>query len=164
VDLAIGVSFVLALALVIAMMCLQGHRSSEAENQGELTLAEGLVYWQVLVWCICVVYYLFRFMTLGTAINEKHASTSTLMTEQINLSLRMLRKPQKKAELIVANNVLKLATKLLKELEAPRKVSGISLSPMLFHVTRIVVLSAFSAVVSDSLGVKLKLFKLQKAF
>jgi len=112
----------LALALVVSMMILTANRAEAQETQQEITVSEGLLYWQVLTWCLWTVYYLFRFMTLGTAINEKHANTSTLMTEQINLSLRMLRKPQKKAELIVANNVLKLATKLLKELEAPRKV------------------------------------------
>jgi hypothetical protein len=37
------------------------------------------------------------------------------------------------------------------------------MSPLLYQITRIVVLSALSTVISDSLGFKLKLFKLNKA-
>lgn len=73
----------------------------------------------------------------------------------------MVRSPHKKAQLAIANNVLKLAQKLLKELEAPRKISGISISPFLYNITRVVVLSAFSTVASDLLGFNLRLWKLK---
>ena len=36
------------------------------------------------------------------------------MTEQLNLYLQMEKNPEKKDDLMIANNVLKLATKLLK--------------------------------------------------
>ena len=36
------------------------------------------------------------------------------MTEQLNLYLQMEKNPAKKDDLMIANNVLKLATKLLK--------------------------------------------------
>ena len=48
-----------------------------------------------------------------------------------------------------------------QELEAPKKVSGISISPFLYNITRLVVLSAMSAVISNLFGIKLKLFKLK---
>lgn len=58
--------------------------------------------------------YLMRFMTLGLKINKKYRNLSVLITEQINLYLQMEQKPHKKEELMVANNVLKLAEDLLK--------------------------------------------------
>lgn len=67
----------------------------------------------------------------------------------------------KSEDLVLANNVLKVASKLLREFEQPNKISGISMSPWMYHVTRVVVLSAFSAVVSDMLGFKLKLWKVK---
>ena len=39
------------------------------------------------------------------------------MTEQLNLYLKMEKNPAKKDELMIANNVLKLATKLLKVID-----------------------------------------------
>lgn len=55
-----------------------------------------------------------RFMTLGAMINKKYSSLSVLITEQINMYLHMEQKPQKKDELTLANNVLKLVSVLLK--------------------------------------------------
>ena len=73
----------------------------------------------------------------------------------------MLRKPSRAKELAAVLNLLKLTIKLLKELESSKRGSDISLSPTLFHATRIVVLSALSALISDWLGIKLRvgLFK-----
>jgi len=73
-------------------------------------------------------------MTLGSKINKKYRNLSVLITEQvnyftffrkfritnvnyfvkINLYLQMEQKPDKKEELMLANNVLKLAADLLK--------------------------------------------------
>lgn len=53
-------------------------------------------------------------MTLGAMINKKYSSLSVLITEQINMYLHMEQKPQKKDELTLANNVLKLVSVLLK--------------------------------------------------
>lgn len=63
-----------------------------------------------LVLCI----YQLRFVTLGSKINRKFRNNTVLMTEQLNLYLQMEKNPAKKDDLIIANNVLKLATKLLK--------------------------------------------------
>lgn len=73
-------------------------------------------------------------MTLGSKINKKYRNLSVLITEQVNYStffrkfqmtnlnyfvkinlyLQMEQKPDKKEELMLANNVLKLAADLLK--------------------------------------------------
>ena len=53
-------------------------------------------------------------MTLGANINKKYSNLSVLITEQINLYLHMEQKPQKKDDLMLANNVLKLVSVLLK--------------------------------------------------
>ena len=66
------------------------------------------------MWCMALGVYLLRFMTLGLRINKKYRNLSVLITEQINLYLQMEQKPHKKEELMVANNVLKLAECLLK--------------------------------------------------
>lgn len=64
--------------------------------------------------CFAIGIYLIRFMTLGAMINKKYSSLSVLITEQINMYLHMEQKPQKKDELNLANNVLKLVSVLLK--------------------------------------------------
>ena len=78
------------------------------------TYLDFLCNWELLVWCLSLGVYLLRFMTLGLKINKKYRNLSVLITEQINLYLQMEQKPHKKEELIVANNVLKLAEDLLK--------------------------------------------------
>ncbi|OAD54155.1 Putative homeodomain transcription factor, partial [Eufriesea mexicana] len=79
----------------------------------------------------------------------------------INLYLQIEQKPHKKEELMVANNVLKLAADLIKELECPFKISGLSANPYLYTITKVVLLSALSAVLSELLGFKLKLHKIK---
>jgi hypothetical protein len=78
----------------------------------------------------------------------------------MNVYLRLLVKPHKKEKLLVSNNVLKLASKLLKELNSPNKVSGLTMNPLLYNITRVVVLSAFSSTASEFFGFKLKLWKM----
>ena len=96
---------------------------------------------------------------------------------QINLYLKMEKKPNKKDELTLVNNVLKLATKLLKvrpppssasrsssppplsppqELDAPFRLYGLTMNPLLYNITQVVILSAVSGVISDLLGFNLK--------
>lgn len=119
-------------------------------------------------------------MTLGTKINKKYRNLSVLIIEQINLNLQLEQKPHKKEEFNVANNVLKLAIDLLKvkiqelfcmckwmqifyfqELENPFKISGLPANPILYNVTKLVILSALSGVFSELLGFKLKLHKIK---
>lgn len=80
---------------------------------------------------------------------------------QINLFCCMEHKPHKKEELALANQVLKLARELLKELERPFRISGLSMNPLLKNVMKIIIVSAISGALSDMLGFKLKLYKIK---
>lgn len=116
---------------------------------------------EALLWSSAVGIFLLRFMTLGNKINRKYRSISVLITEQINLYLQIEQKPQKKEELMVSNSVLKLAADLLKELESPFKISGLSANPYLYTTIKVVIMSALSGVLSEMLGFKLKLHKIK---
>lgn len=153
VDVIVSSSFLIFLLMLI-LMCLQLLRDAEI-------YLDYLCNWELLVWCMALGVYLLRFMTLGLRINKKYRNLSVLITEQINLYLQMEQKPHKKEELMVANNVLKLAECLLKELESPFKISGISANPFVLNVTKVVILSAFSAILTELLGFKLKLYKIK---
>ena len=50
---------------------------------------------------------------------------------------------------------------VFQELESPFKISGLSANPFLYNITKVVVLSAFSAVLTELLGFKLKLYKIK---
>ncbi|KAF6025332.1 PHTF1 [Bugula neritina] len=117
--------------------------------------------WELSLCCLALMIYLLRFYSLGTRITKKYRNLSTIITEQINLYLHMEQKPYKKEELLVANAVLKLAESLIKEIESPYKMSTTVINPVVFNVTRVAMLSAFSAVISELLGFKLKLHKVK---
>ncbi|XP_069085767.1 protein PHTF2 [Pleurodeles waltl] len=117
--------------------------------------------WELVIWCISLTLFLLRFVTLGSETNKKYSNTSILLTEQINLYLKMEKKPNKKEELTLVNNVLKLATKLLKELDTPFRLYGLTMNPLLYNITQVVILSAVSGVISDLLGFNLKLWKIK---
>lgn len=114
-----------------------------------------------MVWCAALMVFLLRLATLGAETNRKYSNASVLLTEQINLYLKMEKKPNKKDELNIVNNVLRLATKLLKELDAPFRLLGLTVNPLIYNITRVVILSAISAVVSDLLGFNIRLWKIK---
>jgi hypothetical protein len=80
---------------------------------------------------------------------------------KINGYLQIEKLAEKKEELTIVNNVLKLASDLLKEIEKPFRISGLSVSPWIYNITKVVILSAFSAVLSELFGFKLKLYKIK---
>lgn len=153
VDCIVSAAFVITLCLV-SFLCMELLKESQYLHQSLYNL-------EVLCWCLVLGVFLLRFMTLGSKINKKYRNLSVLITEQINLYLQMEQKPNKKEELMLANNVLKLAADLLKELESPFKISGLSANPYLYNLTKVVVLSALSGVLSEMLGFKLKLHKIK---
>ncbi|KAG8274501.1 regulation of nucleic acid-templated transcription, partial [Homalodisca vitripennis] len=51
--------------------------------------------------------------------------------------------------------------RMLQELESPFKISGLSANPYLYTITKVVILSALSGVLSEMLGFKLKLHKIK---
>lgn len=61
----------------------------------------------------------------------------------------------------VSNNLFNYVKYFFQELENPFKISGISANPILYNVTKLVILSALSGVLSEMLGFKLKLHKIK---
>ncbi|CEG50268.1 homeodomain transcription factor 2 isoform x3 [Plasmopara halstedii] len=154
-DEIVSTSFLIILVLLVVM-------GMQAVSEGSTSPSyESIVHIEVAIWCMLSSVFMLRFMMLGSNINKKYQNTSLLLTEQMNVYLRLLAKPHKKEKLLVSNNVLKLACKLLKELNSPNKVSGLTMNPLLYNITRVVVLSAFSSTASDFFGFKLKLWKLK---
>ena len=50
----------------------------------------GLTRLQLLVWCCFISFFLLRYLTLGSNTNNRYRDTSVLLTEQINVQLRIL--------------------------------------------------------------------------
>lgn len=152
VDVIVSAAFLLTL-LLLAFLSVEWLKDS-VHLHSQLIL-------EALLWSCSLGIFLSRFMTLGNEINRKYRSISVLITEQINLYLQIEQKPHKKEELMVSNSVLKLAADLLKELESPFKISGLSANPYLYTTVKVVILSALSGVLSEILGFKLKLHKIK---
>ncbi|CAK1547203.1 unnamed protein product [Leptosia nina] len=126
-----------------------------------ITLERGWLL-EAMIWSGCLGVYLLRLLTLGSNVNRKYRGClSAILTEQINLHLAIEQRPESKEQLTVANNVLKLAADLLKELDSPFKISGICANHYLYTITKVVILSALSGVLSEMLGFKLKLHKIK---
>ncbi|KAL6464456.1 hypothetical protein MHYP_G00267730 [Metynnis hypsauchen] len=153
VDVIVSSIFLLALSLAFTI-CAQLLHSHH-------TFLDWESNWELLVWGAALLVFLLRLATLGAETNHKYSNASVLLTEQINLYLKMEKKPDKKDELSIVNNVLKLATKLLKELDTPFRLLGLTVNPLIYNITRVVILSAVSAVVSDLLGFNIRLWKIK---
>ncbi|XP_076598624.1 putative homeodomain transcription factor 1 [Chaetodon auriga] len=153
VDVIVSTIFLLALSIsfIICAQLLHSHK----------TFLESLTNWELMVWASSLILFLLRLATLGSETNCKYSNSSVLLTEQINLYLKMEKKPNKKEELNIVNNVLKLATKLMKELDTPFRLLGLTVNPLIYNITRVVILSAVSAVVSDLLGFNIRLWKIK---
>ncbi|XP_070814358.1 putative homeodomain transcription factor 1 [Chaetodon trifascialis] len=153
VDVIVSTIFLLALSIsfIICAQLLHSHK----------TFLESLINWELMVWASSLILFLLRLATLGSETNCKYSNSSVLLTEQINLYLKMEKKPNKKEELNIVNNVLKLATKLMKELDTPFRLLGLTVNPLIYNITRVVILSAVSAVVSDLLGFNIRLWKIK---
>ncbi|RVE51265.1 hypothetical protein evm_004069 [Chilo suppressalis] len=153
VDVIVSAAFMLTLIL-LACVSAQLLRDS-------ITLERGWLI-EAMLWSTCLGIYLLRLLTLGSNVNRKYRGClSAILTEQINLHLAMEQRPESKEQLTVANNVLKLAADLLKELDSPFKISGICANHYLYTITKVVILSALSGVLSEMLGFKLKLHKIK---
>ncbi|XP_018111250.1 protein PHTF2 isoform X1 [Xenopus laevis] len=153
VDVIVSSAFLLTISVVF-ICCAQLLHVYE-------TFFDCQYNWELVIWCISLTLFLLRFVTLGSETSKKYSNTSILLTEQINLYLKMEKKPNKKEELTLVNNVLKLATKLLKELDSPFRLYGLTMNPLLYNITQVVILSAVSGVISDLLGFNLKLWKIK---
>jgi hypothetical protein len=155
IDSIISCTFLCGVALCSAV-CI---RFLQDDN---FLSADSLLNRQLVVWCVCIWTFMMRFMSIGFRINKKYRTCHQMViTEQINLYLQMEKKPAKKEEFMVVNNVLKLAADLLKEIENPFKISGLGVNPWVYNITKVVILSAASAVLSELFGFKLKLYKIK---
>ncbi|KAJ2946059.1 hypothetical protein O0L34_g4978 [Tuta absoluta] len=153
VDVIVSAAFMLTLIL-LACVSAQLLRESIVLERGWLL--------EAMVWSVCLGIYLLRLLTLGSNVNKKYRGClSAILTEQINLHLAIEQRPDCKEQLTVANNVLKLAADLLKELDSPFKISGICANHYLYTIVKVVILSALSGVLSEMLGFKLKLHKIK---
>ncbi|KAJ6638242.1 Protein phtf [Pseudolycoriella hygida] len=128
VDVIVSVTLILSIVLV-SFLCAESLNDSVQQH------------WQynleVFVWSCSLGCFILRFMTLGTATNAKYRSVSILITEQINLYLKMEQNPEKKQKFSSANNVLKLAADLLKIISLFVISGGATLQVMLkdhFHI------------------------------
>jgi hypothetical protein len=153
VDIIVSVSF-LGTCFLIVLMCIEILKNPDS-------FLVHLYNWEMMSWGFVLGLVMLRLITLGSKINKKYRNLSILLTEQINLYLQMEQKPFKKEQFSLANNVLKLAAELLKELDSPFKISGIAANPILYNISRVVILSAFSGVLTEMLGFKLKLWKIK---
>ncbi|XP_075973537.1 putative homeodomain transcription factor isoform X2 [Anticarsia gemmatalis] len=153
VDVIVSAAFMLTLML---LACVSAQLLKDT-----VTLECGWLL-EAMVWSCCLGIYLLRLLTLGSNVNRKYRGClSAILTEQINLHLAIEQRPESKEQLTVANNVLKLAADLLKELDSPFKISGICANHYLYTITKVVILSALSGVLSEMLGFKLKLHKIK---
>ncbi|XP_069489464.1 protein PHTF1 isoform X2 [Ambystoma mexicanum] len=149
------VSSIFLLTLSIAFICcaqvLHGHA----------TFLSFVYNWELLIWETALLIFLLRLTSLGSETIRKYSNVSILLTEQINLYLKMEKKPNKKEQLAIVNNVLKLSTKLLKELDTPFRLYGLTKNPLIHNITRVVILSAVSGVISDLFGFNIRLWKIK---
>ncbi|CAH8441128.1 unnamed protein product [Schistosoma turkestanicum] len=120
-----------------------------------------LTNWDILGLSFGIIVFLYRFILLGTKITKKYRNFSVLITEQINLYLSMESKPHKKEDLMLTFQVLRLVEGLLKEVDGPFRVCGWTLNPLVYNIFKLVLLSCVSTLLSESLGFKLKLYKLK---
>ncbi|XP_059924985.1 putative homeodomain transcription factor 1 isoform X2 [Gadus macrocephalus] len=153
VDVIVSTIFLLALSIcfIICAQLLHNYK----------TFLDSVLNWELMVWAFALLLFLLRLATLGSETNSKYSNASVLLTEQINLYLRIEKKPNKKEELVLVNNVLKLAMKLMKELDTPFRLLGLTVNPLIYNITKVVILSAVSAVVSDRLGFNIRLWKIK---
>uniref|UniRef100_A0A8D0FBA5 Putative homeodomain transcription factor 1 n=1 Tax=Strix occidentalis caurina TaxID=311401 RepID=A0A8D0FBA5_STROC len=140
-----------AAAFLLPIQVLKGHK----------TFLNAAYNWEFLIWEAALLLFLLRLASLGSETNKKYSNISILLTEQINLYLKMEKKPNKKEQLSLVNNVLKLSTKLLKELDTPFRLYGLTMNPLIYNITRVVILSAVSGVISDLLGFNIRLWKIK---
>ncbi|KAI1305285.1 Protein phtf [Halotydeus destructor] len=156
VNVIVSASFLLAVVF-FTFLCMHLLRETNEPS------SSNLYCWEMLSWNLALGIFIMRLIILGSKMNLKYkGNLSVLIAEQINLYLQLEQKPHKKEELNLANHVLKLAADLLKQLETPLRISGFNANHYFYNITKVVVLSAFSALLTEMLGFKLKLHKIMK--
>jgi len=154
IDLIVSVACILTLASIL-YICHQMLKEDEPLTDIIIVNIE-IIAFGIFVGC-----FLLRFIVLSNSISKKFWNPSVLLTEQINIYLRQEEKPHKKEPLVLANNVLKLTSDLIKELERPYNILGVGTNPLMYNLLKILALSAASGILSEILGFKMKLYKVK---
>ncbi|RLN47821.1 hypothetical protein BBJ28_00026948 [Nothophytophthora sp. Chile5] len=146
-DEIVSTSFLVILVLLVVM-------GMQAVSDGSGTLQpEGIVHVEVAIWCMLSRYAsdLLCFMS--------YSSVELTCLAVVLCSIFMLR------FMMLGSNINKkyqnTSLLLTEQLNSPNKVSGLTMNPLLYNLTRVVVLSAFSSTASEFFGFKLKLWKLK---
>jgi len=139
------------------------------------------LYLELGMWNLVMSGCMLYFLVLGSRINNRYAKNrSVLLTEQLNVQLRLLqcceaahsltgidhaKNKAKQEQLQASIKVLELALKLLSEHESSNKVqlAGLPINQKLYRTVQLIVLSVISTVVGNMLGISLKFTKLIKS-
>ncbi|KAH8851752.1 homeodomain transcription factor 2 [Schistosoma japonicum] len=110
----------------------------------------------------CAIKLIFNHICKNLFFNNSLTELNTThLGRAINLYLSMESKPHKKEDLMLTFQVLRLVEGLLKEVDGPFRVCGWTLNPLVYNIFKLVLLSCVSTLLSESLGFKLKLYKLK---
>jgi hypothetical protein len=136
---------------------LNGHGTHNTTDYNFLRQGpEGSINLELLLWNVCLGFFSLRYIQISLYLNSKYKQNIALLySEQMHCHIRMQYKPHKRHELLCCIQVLKVGSKLLKELEGPYKISGLPMSPLYNSLFKLIVLSALSAVASQVLGLNL---------
>ena len=151
---------------VVAFRAVQHLSNSNGKHQQNSTglVPSTLGDWLLVAWAFILAVFVQRIMDLASKTHEKFQNTSVLLTEELNIHMRLLRKPEKKDELTACNQMLKVAGALIKELEGNKSKKGqngaLVLDPWLYSIVRVVLLSALGALSSDLFGFRVRLWKI----
>jgi len=119
--------------------------------------------WVIMFWAVFMSVFLFRLMDLAGKTNKKFKTNKILYTEQLNMYIRIFSNPSNREELMACNNMIKIAIKLIKEVDGgggKDKVQALLLNPVVYNLFRITILSAIGTASSDLFGFKVRLWKL----
>uniref|UniRef100_A0A4X2LR00 PHTF1/2 N-terminal domain-containing protein n=1 Tax=Vombatus ursinus TaxID=29139 RepID=A0A4X2LR00_VOMUR len=138
-DVIVSSAFLLTLS--IAFICcaqvLQSHK----------TFLDNAYNLEFLIWETALLLFLLHLASLESETNKKYSNISVLLTEQINLHLKMEKKPNKKEQLTLVNNVLELY--------------GLTMNPLIYNITRVIILSVVSGIISNLLEFNTRLWKIK---
>jgi hypothetical protein len=157
--------FMVAIFLVgvVAFRAIQ-NASGSPNKQGGASILSSMSDWLLFTWAFILAVFVQRIMMLASKTHERFQNTSVLLTEELNIHMRLLRKPEKKEELNACNQMLKVAAALIKELEGGKAKKGMAgtliLDPWLYSIVRVVLLSALGALSSDLFGFRVRLWKI----
>ena len=147
-----------------AIQNISNQENNDASSKPNYIVPSTLADWFLVGWALILAIYVQRIMDLASKTHEKYQNTSVLLTEELNIHMRLLRKPEKKDELAACNQMLKVAGALIKELEGGKNKKGqnavLVLDPWLYSIVRVILLSALGALSSDLFGFRVRFWKI----